>query len=538
VDWECCWDRENIEKGECPNIHEGDEHLLAARHRRILEKCCDCQNFQRDLARFRDSGHPLAAVFSTIYAEHQRQKAQIQSLASFLDSKTLEVRFLHELGSVLQSSVDLDEVLSVALTAITAGKGFGMNRAFLLITDRENRILKGYLGIGPRSIEEANATWDEISLNDLDLQSLAQNFRTNKLTAEREKFRDILDQLTIPLTDTDHLLIRALESKQPLLVENVFHNPDVSPSIAHLLGVDTFLLIPLIARNRRVGMIIADNCITRRPITDQDMRSIETFSFPVAFAIERAALYERLQIELNRVTEAGKKLKEQQELIVRMEKMALVGRITSSVAHSIRNPLMVIGGFARSILKNTPTSDPKRDFIESIVGEARHLEGVLDEILNYSDSLYPTRDFWDVNQLVETTLRDIQDTLTEKQCRCIYKTGDNLPLAYIDFKQLSYCVRTMIISDIDENSPDEITVRAEERNGRIEISIENRLASHAPVEQHSFPFSPPRDQGAGLGLTLCRSMLEKQGVPLTTIFPPEGGTIYSIALPTHKEDQT
>ena len=89
------------------------------------------------------------------------------------------------------------------------------------------------------------------------------------------------------------------------------------------------------------------------------MHSLETFAFPVAFAIERASLYERLQVELNRVTEAGKKLKEQQELIVRMENMALVGRITSSIAHSIRNPLMIIGGFARSMLKNSPRIRPQ-----------------------------------------------------------------------------------------------------------------------------------------------------------------------------------
>ena len=152
MDWECCWDKEIISPGDCPNIQEGDEALLFSHHRRILEKCCDCANFRHDLDRFRESGHQLAPVFSLFHAEYRRQKTQIQSLASFLDSKTFEVRFLHELGSVLQSSVDLEEVLSVALTAITAGKGFGMNRAFLLITDREHNILQGYLAIGPRTI--------------------------------------------------------------------------------------------------------------------------------------------------------------------------------------------------------------------------------------------------------------------------------------------------------------------------------------------------------------------------------------------------
>jgi signal transduction histidine kinase len=245
-------------------------------------------------------------------------------------------------------------------------------------------------------------------------------------------------------------------------------------------------------------------------------------------------------VELSRVTDAGKKLKEQQELIVRMEKMALVGRITSSIAHSIRNPLMVIGGFARSILKNTPANDPKRDFIESIVGEARHLEGVLDEILTYSDSLYPTRDFWDVNQLVESSLKEIKKSLIEKQCHCIFEAINTLPLVYIDFKQVSYCVRTLIMSNIDNSRPEEIRVLASEQSGRVEICIESRgyTLPAGDFDMLSTPYDQSRDQGPGLGLALCKSMLEKQDIPLSIFAPLEGGITYTIALPTQKEELT
>lgn len=538
MDWQCCWGRENIATGDCPNIREGDADLLESHQRRILEKCCNCSNFKNDLQKFHESGHPLAPVLSIIHGAFQRQKSQIDSLVSFLDNKTLEVRFLHELGSILQSSVDLEEVLSVALTAITAGKGFGMNRAFLLITDRERGILQGHLAIGPRSYEEANQTWDEISRNDMDLQTLAQNFRRNKLTSERAKFHDILEKLSVPLSNSSHILIRALNSSQPLLVENVFHNPDISPEIAGLLGVDTFLIMPLITRNRRVGMIITDNCITHRTITEEDMHSIENFSFPVAFAIERASLYERLQVELNRVTEASNKLKEQQELIVRMEKMALVGRITSSIAHSIRNPLMVIGGFARSILKNTPDSDPKRNFIESIVGEARHLESVLDEILNYSDSLYPTRDFWDVNQLMDASLREIQDFLMDQGCSCSFEPREGLPLAYIDFKQVAYCVRTLIMDSLDGRSGETIAIGIDTYDGSIRITMEDKGRSVTQEELDALltPFTITHTMGSGLGLALCRTMLEKQEIPFIVIAPPDGGISYTITLPTRKEE--
>lgn len=540
MDWECCWDRDVITRGDCPNIQEGDEDLLLSRHRRILEKCCDCPNFKRDLSRFLDSGHPLAPVFSLIHEDHQRQKNQIHSLGSFLDNKTLEVRFMHELGSVLQSSVDLEEVLSVALTAITAGKGFGMNRAFLMLVDRDHAVLSGYLAIGPRNYEEACQAWDEIAGKDMDLQTLAQNFRLNKLSSERAKFHDFLEQLKVPLSADHHILVKALNGKHPLLIEDAFHNPDVDSGLAHLLGVDTFLLMPLHSRNRRIGLIIADNCITHRRITAEDMRSLENFAFPVAFAIERASLYDRLQVELNRVTEAGNKLQEQQELIGRMEKMALVGRITSSIAHSIRNPLMVIGGFARSMLKTTAPSDPKRDFIESIVSETRQLEGVLDEILNYSDSLYPARDFWDVNQMLESVINELQGLLLQKGCVCSFTPDTSLAHVFMDIKQVSYCVRTLIINGLDGRNGENIGIQAHGQADTILVSIKDtgRTLTQDELDALLTPFAITHELGAGIGLALCRTMLEKQGIPLTVTAPPEGGITYTITLPTRKEEQS
>lgn len=541
MEWECCWNKSVIEQSECPKIGTGEDDLITSRLQRVTERCSDCSLFLSDLARLRSDENPLAPLLAEVIDENRHQKTQIQSLVSFLDNKTLEMRFLHELGSVLQSSVDLDEVLSVALTAITAGKGFGMNRAFLLLCDRDEGLLKGYLGLGPRNLEEASQVWDEIIRSDMDLQTLAQNFRLNKLTSERAKFHDVLEQLTVPLSYKNHILIKALDGRRPIMVEGAFQHPDVPPELANLLGVDAFLLMPLISRNRRVGMIIADNFITHQAITEQDMRSLETFGFPVAFAIERASLYDKLQVELNRVTESGKKLKEQQELIVRMENMALVGRITSSIAHSVRNPLMIIGGFARSMLKNSAPTDPKRTFIESIVAETRQLEGVLDEILNYSDSLYPTRDFWDVNQLVESSLRDTADVLMAQGYATGYAAGYDLPPVYIDFKQLSYCLRTVLQNDISgtgENRSIAISSWRDDDRVILEIEDRSRRISQPELDRLLVPFSETRDLGTGLGLALCKTVLEKQGIPFVARADEIEGIRYRIILPTRKEEQT
>ncbi len=536
-----CWNRDEIGQADCPMVGRGDEELLVSKQQRRLEMCGECCIFVNDLKQLYEEHNPLAPLLTDLLSENRRQKTEIQSLVSFLDNKILEMRFLHELGSVLQSSVDLDEVLSVALTAITAGKGFGMNRAFLLLYDREAGILRGHLGIGPANWDEAGHVWGEIVQSDLNLQAMSQNFRQNKLSSERAKFHDLLEKLSIPIANEDHILIKALDGRHPIMVRGAFQHPDVPPELARLLGVDTFLLLPLISRNRRIGMIIADNCITNRTITEEDMHSIETFAFPVAFAIERASLYDKLQVELNRVTEAGKKLKEQQELIVRMENMALVGRITSSIAHSVRNPLMIIGGFARSMLKNSPASDPKRTFIESIVTETQQLEGVLDEILNYSDSLYPTRDFWDVNHLIEATLRDTADALMSLGYATGYSPGHDLPTVYIDFKQLSYCLRTLLQNDINSIGGDlSIAISSQSGEGSVIIRVQDRSRhiSQAEMDHFLIPFSETRDLGVGLGLALCKTMLDKQGIPFTAVADEHNGIYYSITLPTRKEEQS
>jgi signal transduction histidine kinase len=201
---------------------------------------------------------------------------------------------------------------------------------------------------------------------------------------------------------------------------------------------------------------------------------------------------------------------------------------------------MIIGGFARSMLRTTPQTDPKRDFIESIVSEARHLEGVLDEILNYSDSLYPTRDFWDVNQMLESVIKELQAVLQQKGGECRFTPDTSLPHAYMDIKQVSYCVRTLIANEIDGRNGEQVEVRVAGLGDAIQVIIKDQghTVSQEELDALLTPFAITQEMGTGIGLALCRTMLEKQGIPLAVSAPPEGGITYTITLPIRKEEQT
>lgn len=540
MDWDCCWNKEEIQPGDCPQIGDGEEVLYTSRGRRVLEKCVECPLFRNDLRKCRESDNPLAGIVPFLVEGVLEQRGKLQSMVSFLDSKDREIKFLHEISLVLQTSVDLDEVLSVVMTAITAGKGFGMNRAFLLLTGKERKSLQGYLGVGPRSLDEAWQIWGEINRDDFTLKEMAKNFYKTKLNSEKVKFHDILEKLSVPLAEQNHILVRALRERKPILVENAFDTPAVDQSLARLLNVDSFLITPLISRNRRIGVIISDNCITHRPITPQDVQSLETFAFPVAFAIERASLYERLQEELLKVTAANVKLKEQQELIVKMERMALVGKITSNIAHSIRNPLMIIGGFARTLLKGAAENDPKREYLESIVREARQLDGVLEEVLNYSDSLYPTLDTWDVNQLLSAVCRELDGKLAERKVACRLRLGLDLPQAHIDYKQVAYCLRSILTGAVDSmTAGGEIRVASRHEGEWVVVTVESagKSAGSGGLEAVTTPLTTARELGEGFGLAVCRTIMEKHGNVLEVDHPPEGGMRCVLKLPIQKKEE-
>jgi len=534
--YECCWFNQDRNILDCPNIEEGEELLYASPRKRFIEKCIDCQWFQKDLGKLPEDD-PFRLIINILREEYKEQTGHLQSLSSFLSSKSREIKFLHELSTVLQTSMELDEVLSVAMTAITSGKGFGMNRAFLLLTDRDREYLVGHSGVGPRNYEEAWQIWDEVDRSNFSLKQLSRQFYKTKISSERAKFQDILEQLKVSLHEEEHVFNRALKGRRPILVENAANYPDVDPKIAQVLGVERFLIMPLISRNRSIGILLADNFVTNKPISPRDMESLQTFAFPVAFAIERASLYEKLQVEVEKQTRMNRQLQEQQELIVRMEKMAVVGKITSSIAHSIRNPLTIIGGYARSLLKSD-NLEQKKEYLEFILNESKHLDEVLGEVLNYSDSVHPVIDCWDLNQLALAVAAEMKGRLADLGIIIELKLEPDLPQAWLDYKQISYCLKT-IINHIVQLQPaiGRIEIETCRADGEILLCVSDN-GKPLPEEMKIAllnPFMETETLGQGVALPLCRMILERHGSSFTIEDRQGGGTRYCIILQQQKE---
>ncbi len=206
--------------------------------------------------------------------------------------KNQELSRLFFINSVVRSTLELDKLLQMVLTVVTMGDGLGFNRAILFLVDKLENQLKGKMGVGPASPEEAKNIW--LSMEGKSLGTIIEEIEKGPVSMDTHLDR-LSQTLNISL-DGDDILCQCVNEKRPINIHNAKMEPSVSPYIIQMLGADSFGIVPLIARDRVIGLIWVDNLFTGRPIKDEDLQFLMGFSSHIASAIENARLFENVSL--------------------------------------------------------------------------------------------------------------------------------------------------------------------------------------------------------------------------------------------------
>ncbi|HOP05783.1 MAG TPA: histidine kinase dimerization/phospho-acceptor domain-containing protein [candidate division Zixibacteria bacterium] len=352
-----------------------------------LDFCCQAFGYN-------DDRRIVALVRQTRKLENQAAYAELQD----------ELQILAEVATALSSTHDLDHILMAILTGATASQGLGFNRAFLFLYDEKQRLLQGHLAVGPTSAEEAGRIWHDMDSNRLTLSDL--------LTAS------IHDEVGVEGGITGLIKDYSIDFNQPSDIENACHlgqwfildpnDPvdEITQSLILRLGSRELALVPMVSKGNLQGLLVADNLFTGRTITDEDVRLLQVLSNQAAVAMERAELYE---IQLQRAQEMeriNRRLAETQDQIIQFEKMSVIGELTSAIAHELRNPLTIVGGFANLLLKSD-LADHHREYLNIIAGEVRRAETVLAHVLDFSKASRARNEVVDFSALIERSYRTL-----------------------------------------------------------------------------------------------------------------------------------
>ena len=128
------------------------------------------------------------------------EEERIKKLEEELRRTQTEFRIFYEITQVMRSTLNLDEILYIILTGITANQGLGFNRAALFFVEYDNKKIRGTMGIGPAEPQEAEGIWRFIEQEKKDLYDLIKEYQKLKQTDNKPKFFKLVESLEFPLS--------------------------------------------------------------------------------------------------------------------------------------------------------------------------------------------------------------------------------------------------------------------------------------------------------------------------------------------------
>ena len=201
-----------------------------------------------------------------------------------------ELLLLYEIGNLIRTTLLLDEVIYLILSAMTSHEGLGYNRAILFMVNESGATLEGMMGIGPTHPETSPHVWKMIEDNKITLEGLLDVYRkaNKKIDVELNK---IVKQVRLPIEKPFGVLPVTVIYDKPHIVPKEDVDHELCDPLLIGLGMSEFLVVPLRGKNSVIGVLVVDNITTKKPLTEADVRRIMMLANHAGLALENAKTY-------------------------------------------------------------------------------------------------------------------------------------------------------------------------------------------------------------------------------------------------------
>lgn len=222
------------------------------------------------------------------------------------------------------------------------------------------------------------------------------------------------------------------------------------------------------------------------------------------------------------------------ELLKESQHLANVGQLAAALAHEIKNPLAGISGAIQVIASALAPDDPHREIVDEILMQIDRLDATVRDLLVYARPKPPERTMQRVGGAVERALVLLRQepALQNVSIRC--EGLDCETEALIDEAQVQQVITNLLLNSADAcEKGAEVSVRISSRNGlvHIEIADQGKGMSTAEVERVFEPFFTTKSRGTGLGLPICKRIIEAHDGRITLESQLGKGTGVLIELP-------
>jgi signal transduction histidine kinase len=280
----------------------------------------------------------------------------------------------------------------------------------------------------------------------------------------------------------------------------------------------SLLAVPLVDKDRLVGVLEVLNKIDEETFTEFDERIMEMFASLCASTISRSrSIDENLE----------------------SERLAAVGQTVAGLAHYAKNILAAVK--ASSEMLDEGVTQKKIELLESpwkiMKRSLQRLSNVVEDMLAYSKDRVPEYEPYSIKELVDDVFQTVQ-VLMGKKCITIEKEMEELDeKVWIDSRGIYRCLLNLMLNAADELSDGKGWVCVKGRRlagGMIEVSVEDNGVGidEVIIENLFVPFySTKGSRGTGLGLAVTRKIVEEHGGAIMAGNRAEGGAVFTITFP-------
>lgn len=235
----------------------------------------------------------------------------------------------------------------------------------------------------------------------------------------------------------------------------------------------------------------------------------------------------------SRIAERTRELHEAQAQLLHQEKMAAFGLLAAGIAHEVGNPLASISSIVQ-ILRRRDADEYTREKLQLVAGQIERIQSIVRELVNFSRPASNARTRLEVSELVQEALGIAKYYKGMKSRAISTNVPDDLPALIGVRGQLVSVLLNLILNAIDATEKGgaiDITASAERDSVRIQVCDNGDGISPTQQAELFQPYFTTKSHGTGLGLFMCRKLLDDHGGAIECRSRSHEGATFTVTLP-------
>jgi PAS domain S-box-containing protein len=228
----------------------------------------------------------------------------------------------------------------------------------------------------------------------------------------------------------------------------------------------------------------------------------------------------------------------QQEKIQITSRLTTMGEMASSLAHELNQPLTAIANYSMGAVAMVKSGNANMDTLlpalEKAAAQAQRAGKIISRIRDFVKRSEPRRQAIQIQTVVDNAISLAEIHSRKRQVAISHMVPENLPDVFADPILIEQVLLNLLkngLESMEHSAVETLVVAVTLHDNQIEVAVTDRGHGLSDPERLFEPFFSTKSEGLGMGLNICRTIIESHHGRLWAVSNPEGGTTFRFTLP-------